>query len=281
MKRIDLRWTAALLRQEETEVRKRGLKLPEGYLMKPGRIKEVPEWYYDRATNSILNGGIIQKGVEPTAVSFAMVKELVQAGLEVPLEKKKKALITVPEENAYFLEVRVPAEAGKEIKGMLEKMPDGMKTHLPENYHITLMYFGMYHNEEVEGLLDGVDRALSGMRPFTISLGSANFKAGIVPGYPQRSFYFEVSEENGGGILQEIHARLQSAVSRFEAQEFHPHLTVATTMPNVEEKVTENSAMPVREGARVEFSVPKIRLTQVIKTSEKVSYRKKHEFILG
>ena len=281
MKRIDLRWTAALLRQEEMEVRKRGPKLPEGYLMKPGRIKEVPEWYYDRATNSILNGGVIQKGVEPTAVSFAMVKELVKAGLEVPLEKKKKAPVALPEVCAYFLEIRVPVDSAKEIKAMLGNMPDGMKTHLPENYHTTLMYFGMYHNEEVAGLLDGVNRAVSGMGPFSISIGSANFRAGVVPGYPKRSFYFEISEENGGGILRELNERLQSAVPRFEAQEFHPHLTVATAMPNVEEKVTENSAMPVREGTRVEFSVPKIRLTQVVKTSEKVSYRKKHEFILG
>jgi len=282
LKRIDLRWTAALLRQEEIEMRKRNLQLPEGYLMKSGRIEEVPEWYYDRATNSILNGGILHRGVEPTAVSFAMVKELARAGLEVPIEKRKKAApLFVPDENAYFLEVRVPSESGKEIKGMLEKMPDGMKAHLPENYHITLMYFGQYRNEEVEGLLNGVERALSGMRSFSLFFDSTNFKAGIVPGYPQRSFYFEIGEENGGGVLRELRLRLQSAVSRFEPQEFHPHLTVATAMPNVEEKVTENAAMPVKQGTRVEFPMSKVRLTQVIKTAEKVTYRKMHEFILA
>lgn len=91
LKKIDLRWTAALLRKEEADTRKRSLKLTLRDFMQSGRIEEIPEWYYDRATNSILNGGIIPKGVSPTAVSFEMIKELAKEGLAVPIEKRTHA----------------------------------------------------------------------------------------------------------------------------------------------------------------------------------------------
>lgn len=281
MRYVDLRWPAALLRQEEMNIRGRGPELPADYLAKPGRVEEVPEWYYDRATNSILNGGIIQKGVEPTAISFAMIKEIIKAGLEVPVEKRKKSAVSLPENNAYFLEIRVPLESAKEIKSMLEKLPDGMKTHLPENYHITLVYLGEYHNDEVPELLAHLQNGLAGTHSFSLSIESKNFKAGVVPGYPQRSFYFEIGEENGGKVLKEIWEKIKNAVPRFHEQEFYPHVTVATAMPNIDERVIENAAMLVKENQRVEFLVAKIRLTQTIKTPTHVSYRKRHEFVLG
>jgi len=88
LKRIDLRWAAALLRKEEADRRNRSVNLSAADFMRTGRIEEVPEWYYDRATNSMLNGGIIPKGVEPTAIEFEMIKELVKEGLAVSSEKK-------------------------------------------------------------------------------------------------------------------------------------------------------------------------------------------------
>ncbi len=281
MKRIDLRWPAALLRQEENNLRARGTNLKDEYLMRSGRIDEVPEWYYDRATNSILNGGIIHRGVEPTVISFALIRELVKAGLEVPIAKRKIVARTLPDTNAYFLEIRVPQDEAREIKNILEKLPDGMKAHLPENYHVTLMYLGKYHNDEVPELLAHIQSALVAARQFSISIEGKNFKAGIVPGYPQRSFYFQISDEGGGAVLREIWEKLRSSVPHFHEQEFYAHLTVATAMQNVDERVIENASMLVKEGARVDFPVEKIRLTQVIEAPGRVSYRKKQEFVLG
>lgn len=88
LKRIDLRWVAALLRKEEAGRRNISVSLAAADFMQTGRIEEVPQWYYDRATNSMLNGGIIPKGVEPTAIEFEMIKELVKEGLAVPSGKK-------------------------------------------------------------------------------------------------------------------------------------------------------------------------------------------------
>lgn len=78
LKKIDLRWPAAYLRNEEAKIR--GIKLNYQVLdlMRPGKIPEIPEWYYDRATNSMLNGGTNPRGVEPTAIPFEKIKEILK-----------------------------------------------------------------------------------------------------------------------------------------------------------------------------------------------------------
>lgn len=81
LKRVDLRWLAAYLRNEETKLRGRQLKYSAFDLMKPGKIYEIPEWYYDRATNSMLNGGTNPKGIEPTAIALEEIKEIIKKAL--------------------------------------------------------------------------------------------------------------------------------------------------------------------------------------------------------
>lgn len=82
MKKIDLRWLAAYLRNEEAKVRGIKLKCLTFDFMRPGKLFGIPEWYYDRATNSILNGGTNPKGVEPTAIPFQRIKEILKEALE-------------------------------------------------------------------------------------------------------------------------------------------------------------------------------------------------------
>lgn len=79
-KRIDLRWLVAYLRDEEVKL-SQGKKLPISYLMTPGKISEVPEWYYDRATNSILNGGINPKGILPTKIALPRIRDILTEAL--------------------------------------------------------------------------------------------------------------------------------------------------------------------------------------------------------
>ncbi|MDO8424440.1 MAG: hypothetical protein Q7S70_00690 [bacterium] len=81
LKRVDLRWLAAYLRNEEIKLRGRQLKYSAFDLMKPGKIYEIPEWYYDRATNSMLNGGTNPKGIEPTAIAIEKIKEILEKAL--------------------------------------------------------------------------------------------------------------------------------------------------------------------------------------------------------
>lgn len=80
-KQIDLRWTAAYLRNDELQFRERNLTYSIKELMKPGKIGDIPEWYYDRATNSLLNGGINPKGIMPTIISFERIKQILKESL--------------------------------------------------------------------------------------------------------------------------------------------------------------------------------------------------------
>jgi hypothetical protein len=81
LKNVDLRWLAAYLRKAEAELRERKLACSTFDLMKPGKIDEVPEWYYDRATNSVLNGGASPKGILPTAIPLETIIEILKEAL--------------------------------------------------------------------------------------------------------------------------------------------------------------------------------------------------------
>ena len=78
LKMVDLRWLAAYLRKAEAELRDRKLTYSTFDLMKPGKIPEIPEWYYDRATNSVLNGGASPKGILPTAIPLETIKDILK-----------------------------------------------------------------------------------------------------------------------------------------------------------------------------------------------------------
>lgn len=89
LKRIDLRWLAAYIRNEEAKLRNRNLQLSTFDLMKPGKVPEIPEWYYDRATNSILNGGTNPRGIEPTVIPFENIRDIIKEALsQKPPENK-------------------------------------------------------------------------------------------------------------------------------------------------------------------------------------------------
>jgi len=87
VKRVDLRSLAGLLRKSEAMMS--NLSVTEDFeeLSKPGRIKEIPEWYYDPATNSIQNGGINPRLVPATKISKKSMEEILRLGLEEKLWK--------------------------------------------------------------------------------------------------------------------------------------------------------------------------------------------------
>ncbi len=83
-KRVDLRSLAALIRAEEIIISGKAAEL-QSFDMKrlatPGRIDEAPMWYYDTATNSLQNGGINPKDVEPTKVPRESLAKILTIGL--------------------------------------------------------------------------------------------------------------------------------------------------------------------------------------------------------
>jgi len=81
LKNIDLRWTTAYLRKAEAEIRERKLTCSTFDLMREGKVPEIPEWYYDKATNSVLNGGASPKGILPTAIPFETIRDILKESL--------------------------------------------------------------------------------------------------------------------------------------------------------------------------------------------------------
>lgn len=84
LKRIDLRHVVSLIREEELHLSNKNVRVTPTILSQPGRIEELPEWYYDRATNSLLNGGVHPEGTPPTKIPLASITEFVVKGLETP-----------------------------------------------------------------------------------------------------------------------------------------------------------------------------------------------------
>lgn len=280
LKRVDLRWLAAYLRNEEANLRGRKLRYLTFDLMKPGKIPEVPEWYYDRATNSILNGGPNPKGIEATAIPFERVKELLKEALSQKTPERLQPSHRPIKVNQYFLEIRLPIEKAKEIKKMLTGLPAGIKIHLPENYHITLIYLGIL-GEGIFETIDNIKKVLRNCKPFEIIIDGKNFKSGKVPGYPTKAFYFEIKDGEGGEILRKIREDLEKEVPNFQKEEFPSHLTVATALPGIEEKVIKEAEMKIEKEEEIKFLVEKIRLTEILKKpSGEAIYKTKTQFYL-
>jgi hypothetical protein len=81
LKMVNLRWLAAYLRKAESELRGKRLMHSTYDLMRPGKIQDVPEWYYDTATNSVLNGGASPKGILPTAIPLETITDILKESL--------------------------------------------------------------------------------------------------------------------------------------------------------------------------------------------------------
>jgi hypothetical protein len=81
LKMVDLRWLAGYIRKAEAELRDRKLTCSTFDLMMPGKMPEIPEWYYDRATNSVLNGGASPRGILPTIILLENIKDILKEAL--------------------------------------------------------------------------------------------------------------------------------------------------------------------------------------------------------
>ena len=85
LQRVDLRSLAVLIRLQEAEARGVNAGDDPKSLAAVGTLKQIPNWYYDTATNSMLNGGPNPKDIEPTAIDpFEFIK-LLELGLSEKL----------------------------------------------------------------------------------------------------------------------------------------------------------------------------------------------------
>jgi len=80
---VDLSKIAALIRMREAELGGIEISEDEAYLSQTGRVAEVPYWYFDPATNSLLNGGLHNQGVAESLIEWHELERIVRSGLEL------------------------------------------------------------------------------------------------------------------------------------------------------------------------------------------------------
>lgn len=89
-KKIDLRSLVVEIRKEELIYSPYLFMGEERELSVSGRIDEVPEWYYDPATNSVQNGGVDPKDIGATKITKEQWERILEEGLS---EKNWKPFI--------------------------------------------------------------------------------------------------------------------------------------------------------------------------------------------
>ncbi len=80
-KGISLSKTMALIRLREAELK--GIELDYGQIESTRTIDAIPYWYYDPATNSLLNGGPHNRTVEQSHIPWEEMQKIVVAGIKL------------------------------------------------------------------------------------------------------------------------------------------------------------------------------------------------------
>lgn len=80
---IDFSSAMSLIRLREAQLSGYELEDDAKYLGQSGRIAEVPHWYFDPMTNSLLNGGAHNRDVKESAIPWDELKAIVHAGIEM------------------------------------------------------------------------------------------------------------------------------------------------------------------------------------------------------
>ncbi|MEW6407582.1 MAG: hypothetical protein AB1465_02730 [Patescibacteria group bacterium] len=80
---LDLREVAAVIRVEELKAKKFPFdRVNWKGLYNKGKMKEIPEWYYDTAANTIQNGGMLSEITRPTQLTLQDIKRALKIGLD-------------------------------------------------------------------------------------------------------------------------------------------------------------------------------------------------------
>jgi len=279
LKKVDLRYLAAYLRYLEAKIRKRQINYSPKELMKPGIIPEIPEWYYDLATNSLLNGGPNPQGIEKSAIPSKNLIEIIKEALsKTPTIKKNYQ--TKPFPAQYFLEIRLPLEKALELHKTIIKISSGIRKHLPQNYHITLLHLGE-QNQKLEEIIKKIESVLADEKKFEITLKTSNFKAGKITGYHEKAFYFEIEKKEDIEKLKNLREKIEKILPFFKKQDFKPHLTVASVLPDLTPEVVLQANVEVEKNKEISFLVEKIKLTGAfLKPKGEVVYKTIKDFYL-
>ncbi|MDB5190100.1 MAG: hypothetical protein JWN49_426 [Parcubacteria group bacterium] len=80
-KNVNLSKAMALIRLREAELK--GIELDYGQIEAVRSLEQIPYWYYDPATNSLLNGGPHNRTVEESHIPWEELQKIVIAGIKL------------------------------------------------------------------------------------------------------------------------------------------------------------------------------------------------------
>jgi hypothetical protein len=80
-KAISLKGLALVVRLEELAAQSLNLNLSIEKLTSAGALDEIPNWYFDPGTNSLLNGSSSATNIEATKIDTSKIKEILSLGL--------------------------------------------------------------------------------------------------------------------------------------------------------------------------------------------------------
>ncbi len=189
---IDLSKAAALIRLREGQLVNRDLGNDALILGKFGRLDEVPHWYFDPATNSLLNGGSHNTAVEESRIPWPEMKKIVHTGLAIGGSVSSSITPAKKTHASYYLSIAIPHPKALEIVASLGAS-ENVKIHNSNNLHITLEYLGPRTPEAVSKIIESVSRVISQKRAFEIELRDTHLESGSPEGY-NHAWYLRVPD---------------------------------------------------------------------------------------
>ena len=265
---IDLSSAAALIRLREGQLQGLDLGNDQTYLGKSGRIDEVPHWYFDPATNSLLNGGPHNTAVQESCIDWDEMKRIVDVGIEIG-----GAPQSIENDSTYYFSIKVPEDSATRILSNLAVASD-VKIHAAKNLHITLEYLGTQSAKEAARIADIAKKVFADKNRFDIFLMSTQFTLGTPEGY-SRAWFLHVEPEHGGDKIDALRQELLPALGRPSHEKMH-HVTLGVKRSDA----IPDTAVTVSQPFELEVSVTEVILVENANVGGKRVYKTHSTFSL-
>ena len=273
---VNLSGAAALIRLREGELRGLELGSDASVLGAPGRHADVPMWYVDPATNSLLNGGVHSAMTEPTRIPWEEMKKIVKAGLEISAEIAPASASS--KKSSYYLSINIPRDTASDILSSLSAS-DAIKIHGPDNLHVTLHYFGEKTADEAAEIARQAETALKEVAPFSIVLSDSQLAFGSPEGYTNtEAWYLSMDGHEGAEQVQALRASVLPTVG-VEVKPKELHITLAAKR-NVKDSVSAGAVRTLRAFEHV-VPVQEVVLMESFYDGRKKAYRAYRTFALS
>jgi 2'-5' RNA ligase len=173
-----------------------------------------------------------------------------------------------------FLAIELPAEIKRKLHEQLISLNREYRQFAwvdPENYHITLHFFGEV--EKPESLIDRIERAIFEIQPFRLY----SFDAGMFIN-KKITLYVGFRREKS---LERMVDNLKETFAPDSQVEYVPHLTIARyKLPSKQQYLLLKKKLPSMP-VEIEFPVKSITLFQSIVAHKKSIYKKIKSFKLN